>query len=233
MIDPNPLELSFCILQNVDVLTDRHPIKRTSEHLWKTSYVRLNTIDASVPEFADQYQYQYQYQKNYWVQYEYQYQYSPNTDSTSTSTTNTEWKCREISTFFERRISFHAENSNFVEQFWTFLSLKFQFERKNMTCFGKLRCRQFFCLIFCFFLRFGTGTDWLSTCVISTSTESVLENWTSTSTSTSVPKMISGLKKSVPVPVDWLIYNCGSFQTSSCNADYASKWARVGIKAAR
>jgi hypothetical protein len=30
----------------------------------------INTIDESVPEFANQYQYQYQYQKKYSVQYE-------------------------------------------------------------------------------------------------------------------------------------------------------------------
>ena len=130
--------------------------------------------------------------------------------------------------FFERRISFHAGNSNYVEQFWTFLSLKFQFERKNMTCFGKLRCRQFFCLIFCFFLRFGTGTDWLSTCAISTSTESLLENWTSnstsTSTSTSVRKMISGLKKSVPVPVDWLIYSSDQTQYRFYCMNWTANW---------
>ena len=128
--------------------------------------------------------------------------------STSTSTTNIEWKRREISIFWEKN-QFSCGKFKFCRAILNFLSLKFQFEKKNMTCFGKLRCRQFFCLIFCFFLRFGTGTDWLSTCVISTSTESVLENWTSTSasTSTSVPKMISELKKSVPVPVDWLIYS--------------------------
>ena len=115
-------------------------------------YQDIIGIDASVPEFADQYQYQYQYQKNYWVQYQCQYQYSPNTDSTSTSTstTNIEWKRREISIFWEKN-QFSCGKFKFCRAILNFLSLKFQFEKKNMTCFGKLRCRQFFAWFFAFF----------------------------------------------------------------------------------
>jgi hypothetical protein len=78
-----------------------------------------------------------------------------------------------------------------------FLSLKFDI-------FWETSWLPIYLLDFCCFFCFGTGADWLSICAISASTESALENGTSTSTSTltSISKMISGLKKSVSVPVD-------------------------------
>ena len=105
---------------------------------------------------------------------------------------------------FERKIGFHAGNWNLDEQFWIF---KFEIEiwKEKSGIFWKTLRLPIYLLDFCCFVCFGTGTDWLSTCTASTSTESVLENWTSTSIS--VPKMISRLKKSVPVSVDWLIYS--------------------------
>ncbi len=145
--------------------------------------------------------------KNFWVQYRYQYQYSPNTDSisTSTSTTNIEQKRRKIWIFREKNQFFMREIQILWSNFELFWVWNWNLKRK-MESFMVVN---YFAWFFCCFLCFGTGTDWLSTCAISTSTESVLENWTSTSTSisTSVPKMISGLKKSVPVPVDWRIYS--------------------------
>jgi hypothetical protein len=70
-----------------------------------------------------------------------------------------------------------------------YLSLKLNSEKKNQAHFGKIWLL-IYLLDICYF-RFDTGIDWLNTCTISTNTQSVFENWTSTSTS--VPKMISGL----------------------------------------
>jgi hypothetical protein len=102
-----------------------------------------------------------------------QYQYSPSTDGTSASTSTTYinqiWP-RNLKFSREKSI-FHAENSKILRNF-EFLSLKLKFEEKNLTYFGTFHGCQFIYLIFTFFC-FGTGTDWLSTCAISTSTESV------------------------------------------------------------
>ena len=105
-------------------------------------------------------------------------------------------------------MSFKFQNSSLQEQFWIAV-FEIKISKRNIWHTLKTWLPPVFPQEFCRFYLVGTGTDWLSTCVISTSTESVLENWTSTSTSTStsVPKTISGLKKSVPVPVDWLIYS--------------------------
>ena len=101
---------------------------------------------------------------------------------------------------FEKKSDFYRWNSSLQEQFWIAV-FEIKISKRSIWHTLKNIMAASFLQEICRFYLVGTGTDWLSTCVISTSTESVLENWTSTSTSTSVPKMISGLKKSVPVPV--------------------------------
>ena len=134
-------------------------------------------------------------QPKYW-QYQYQYQYN-----NYWSNLTAEYE------IFERKISYSWGKSKFRGQILNFRIWNWNLKRKIWHILENFMAANLFTWFLLFFC-FGTGTDWLSTCAISTSTESVFENWTSTSTSisTSVPKMISGLKKSVPVAVDWLIY---------------------------
>ena len=53
--------------------------------------------------------------------------------------------------FFERRISFHAGNSNYVEQFWTFWVWNFNLKRKIWHVLENFAAANFFLDFFAFF----------------------------------------------------------------------------------
>ena len=53
--------------------------------------------------------------------------------------------------FFERRISFHAGNSNYVEQFWTFWVWNFNLKRKIWQVLENSAAANFFLDFFAFF----------------------------------------------------------------------------------
>ena len=115
-------------------------------------YTPEGTIDASVPEFANQYQYQYQYQKKYSVQYE-----------TSTSTAQilsvpVPVSVQQILTknaakfeIFEWKISFLCGKFKFRGAILNFRVWNWNLKRKIWHILEKFMAANFFCLIFAVF----------------------------------------------------------------------------------